>query len=139
MFISLTIVLLVTLLYALYVWFTSSKIESLTDGKSYKYERYENYNDQTIYFVKEYYYEESDAFYENNYRYTLVKNNAEKIKKYINISLNKLNELDDTLNIEFNYDTVTSNDYYYMIEEKNVLLYYYDIDEHILYVTHFFK
>lgn len=147
MFMSLIIVLLVTLLYGIYVWFTSSRIESSPNAKYYKYERYETPMDKTIYFSKKYYYDEADEFYKKNGngRYMLVENNVETIKNNISIALNKLNELDNSINIEFNYDNITSNDYYDLSEGYNlsvgedVLLYYYDIDEHILYVTHFFK
>ncbi len=70
----------------------------------------------------------------------LVENNIETIKNNISTSLNKLSEFDNHINVEFNYDSITSDDYCSLKSNgESVLLHYYDVDEHILYKTYFPK
>lgn len=136
--ISLMLGLIIAYLLGCFFWKISPKAyePSLLSYDYYKSERYLN-PDPFLLFSK-YYYNENISTSENN-DYKLVKENKEKIKNYISTSLNKLYELDNTINIEFNYENITSNDSYllkYIKKENLVILHYYDEEENILYTIY---
>lgn len=140
-FICLSIVLLVIFFVGewLYWIFPCEDYEpSLLSYEYYKSEKYVN-SDPFILFEKYYYSENPEKKEYKYHKYKLVKDNVETIKEYINTSLEKLHELDNTNNIEFNYDSITSNGYYLLktfTDDNMVVLHYYDADEHILYVLY---
>lgn len=138
-FICFNIVLIVAFIMGSYLWVISHKTYEppFFSYEFYKSEMYLN-SDPFILFSKYYYYENPSEMWSNDYM--LIENNVETVKTNISTSLNKLHELDNAINIEFNYDIITSNDYYFLktIKDENlILLYYYDVDEHILYTTYF--
>lgn len=137
--IGLVIVLIVAFLLGSYIWVLSPKVYEppILSYDFYKSERYLN-SDPFILFSKYYYYEDLGEIW--NDEYILIDDNVEMIKNYIRVSLNKLHEFDNSIDVEFNYDIIQSSDYYFLetIEEESlVILHYYDVDEHILYTTYF--
>lgn len=71
----------------------------------------------------------------DNLKYKLGRDNIEKVKNYIDDSSNKLHKLNNNVNIDFDYDSITENDAYLSIEENEDYYYfqYYDMDENVLY------
>lgn len=135
---------LIYLALVLYVafWGYFSAIPSFVEGvsnhyvhlDSYKMERYRT-SVLHLSFYKDYYHEAAGKKKIENMNYTVVEDNVETIKNNVSIFLNKLQELDNPIDVEFNYDNITSDDYYSLISnEESVLLHYYDMDENILYI-----
>lgn len=114
----------------------------------YKKEEYVT-NHYGLIFSKYYYSSEADDVFVENLNPTLVGDDAEKIKNCISDFLNVLSELNAEDDVEFDYDIVTSNDYYSLViegksiwryyDESQTLLHYYDVDEHVLYVIQYSK
>lgn len=124
----------------LYPIFSSSDYEpSLLSYNFYKSETY--VNPEPFLLFEKYYYLENPKKKDYKYNnYKMVKNNEKLIRDYINVSLMNLHKLDNSINIEFNYDSITSNDYYLLKtfdNDKTIVLHYYDVDKDILYVTYF--
>lgn len=67
----------------------------------------------------------------------IINDNVEKVKEDISILLKKLKEIDNSLDIEFDYESITSDDYYEIKTQNGIeniyCFLYYDIDEHVLY------
>lgn len=133
----------------LFGWFDSEFYSSLVgrkyysayEEKYYKMESYRSPNHSNLSFSRYYYLQFyiKEAF-PGSSKCISVEDNVETIKKYISTSLDELYESDNNIDIEFNYDAITSNDYYYLrIEGEEVFLRYYDIDENILYKIYFYK
>lgn len=121
------------------IWLTTPTVypPSLLSYEYYKAEQSIN-SEPVITFFK-YYYNKDIEEIENN-DYVLVEENVESIKNNISNSLNKIHEFDESISNEFNYDIITSNDFYFseIVEgEELFILHYYDVDERILYVTYF--
>lgn len=119
------------------------------------YSEYEYYKEETYFFsnnsdekISRFYYlnNPDEIYYKKNPNYidenkiycTLVGNDIEKLQESIKISFDKLNELDKNSDIEFNYENITSNDYYAFYKKKkydkvynNIV--YFDVETHIRY------
>lgn len=107
----------------------------------YKREKYVSSDFNGTSFQK-YYYHQDDYTVICKGRITCspVKGKEELVKNYIKTSLNNLHELDNNIEIDFDYDVITSDDYYYVeYDEGMTFLYYYDAGEHILYRTYFYE
>lgn len=129
-------------LYVIYLGYSQSQPSSYVEGISnhynsndfYKWENY-NINQLNLSFFKYYYHEEEGQLKIKNMNYELIDNNAETVKSNIRIFLDKLHELNKPIDIEFDYDIITSNDYYSLkSNEERKLLHYYDIEENVLYI-----
>lgn len=141
--IVLTIAYLILMLIAIffgytYAWFTSSSKEGVSSYyDSCDYYKIEHYNtsDVSLYLSKYYYHDEAGKLNIKNMKYISVGNRIEFIKKYISTFLEKIHELEELSDIEFNYDAITSNDYYSLkLYNEEVLLHYYDVEDNILYI-----
>lgn len=138
-FIFLIMVLVDLILGYTYARFSSSRVY----GVSYQYtfldyyNKAERYSSSNVSFYK-YYYEAVDNQDVVKTNYKLVAENDEIIKKNINIALEKFHELDKPIDIDFDYNSITSNDYYSLnFDDGGVRLHYYDEDEHVLYIVSF--
>lgn len=111
---------------------TEGKKETLYEEDYYKKELYNTFNDNA--FVKIFYYYDNPDNIKNK-KNILSSDNINKLKKEINFSLNRLHELNNVINLEFNYDIITEDDYYLPIEENENEYYfqYYDTDGKVLY------
>lgn len=111
---------------------TKGKRESFYDDNYYKLELYNSFDDSV--FMKIFYYNNTSVEVDN-LKYKLGRDNIEKVKNYIDDSSNKLHKLNNNVNIDFDYDSITENDAYLSIEENEDYYYfqYYDMDENVLY------
>lgn len=111
---------------------TEGKRESFYDDNYYKLELYNSFDDSV--FMKIFYYNNTSVEVDN-LKYKLGRDNIEKVKNYIDDSSNKLHKLNNNINIDFDYDSITENDAYLSIEENEDYYYfqYYDMDENVLY------
>lgn len=113
-------------------------ISNFYAGCDFYKKEYYNTHDINVSFSKYYYHEAAGKLKIEKMNYSLVEDNVEIIKNNISISLNKLHELDNPITVEFDYDSITSDDYYSLNSNgESVLLHYYDVDENILYIISF--
>lgn len=121
-----------------YAWFTSSIKEGVSfyyDSCDYYKAEHYNTSDVSLYLSKYYYHDAEGKLKIKNMKYISVGNRIEYIKKYISTFLEKIHELEGLNNAEFNYDAITSNDYYLLkLYNEEVLLHYYDVEDNILYI-----
>lgn len=147
--ITLMVIFLIIVLIDLFLGYTYASFSSsrrlglLIPYYCWDFYKEENYKipdtpDTNISFSKRYYYEEYDGSFVEDM--ILIKENVEEIKNNISISFNKLKELDDSIPIEFDLESITPDDYYTIDairkydNELVSRISYYDVDEHILYV-----
>ncbi len=86
-----------------------------------------------LYYHVQYYHDNVGEEMIDDKDYLLVGDNDEKIKNYIKNTVDNINASGEQ-NVVFNYEIVTSNDYYLLsnyYDKKS--LYYYDTDESVLY------
>lgn len=101
----------------------------------YKKEFYKS-TDEVTSFVKYYYKESVDI----NKKYVLGEDNVDVVKDNIKAAISKLYELDNSINIKFNYDDITSNDYYLLVNDLDFICFeYYDVEEYVLYEVYLSK
>ena len=130
--VALAIILLDLFLGYFYAEFSSSKVDiNLIRRKFYKCE---GYNYKIINYTKEYYEKEQGKILINNGKYNLVNENKEKIKDNITTTINYINNSTKN-NIEFDFDNISPNDYYLLIESDDTnYLHYYDVENDVLYL-----
>jgi hypothetical protein len=127
--IIITIVILVVFFYLGGIIY-SVEFESIYYNGFYKEELYKS-PDGKSYILKSYYYEEPKSL---NKKYKLGNKKIEEVEKNIKLTIEKLNELNENIIINFDYNKITSDDYYLMINNKNPIYFqYYDKEEHIFY------
>lgn len=133
-FIHFNIVLLLVFHIGMFMGAITPKPYISLIGDNY-YKKEGHYSIDTYNDLLKFYYNEEPNYLENK-EYILVGNKTEKIKVIIKDSLAELRETNN-VNIDFDYDSVTSNDRFYLIKKsffESMLLHYYDVDENILYV-----
>lgn len=115
-------------------WNKDKHATMLVDGY-YKDEFYKS-TDETTSFTKYYYKENIDI----NKKYLIGENDVDVVKDNINKTISRLHELDNSINIEFNYDDITFNDYYLLVQDSEFVCFeYYDSEEYVLYEIYFSK
>lgn len=109
--------------------------KSIIANDYYKMEFYKS-TDETTSFSKYYYEENIDI----EKKYKLGNDSVEEVRKNIEIAIDKLHKLDNSINIEFDYDIVTSNDFYLLRNDSDFICFqYYDVEEYILYEIYLSK
>lgn len=104
----------------------------------YKKEEYGTMHEDILF--SKYYYKDDENVFTKNLDSIYVEDDKEKISLIIKNSLDILYKQDNNDFVNFDYDIITSNDYYSLVTGgRYELLHYYDIDEHILYVIQYSK
>lgn len=135
------IILLIDLVFgSAYAWFTDSRVYGVSAHySSVDFYKVEHYLSPEVSFDKYYYKEDKGKELLKQSHYKLIGEKDKEVIEYINIALNRLHEQDESIDINFDYDNITSNDYYcfWKTYEESRVLDYYDIDNHILYIISF--
>lgn len=121
-----------------YAWYTDSKV--YFNKSVYEYYKKENYNisNKYLFFSKEFYHEDSGKSMIEKRNFRLVEDNIEKINNNIEKFFDILYDSDKKINIDFDYELISFDDYYDMcVYENNMSLNYYDVSENILYIFEF--
>ena len=129
------IIILVLIFFFGAFLFHTKKTLSLYNDNSYSYEIFSSQNNDD--FLRKWYYEEPLET-EKHEKNAIGINNTKKIKKYMKDGIEKLNNGNKDINIQFDYNDITSNDLYVLKKnEKYLYLQYYDIEKKILYEIYY--
>lgn len=110
--------------------FSSSDVDMDLLYNFYKSDYYQS-KDGNFSLRIEYYSEEEGIKLLNEDGYSIVKNNVANIKNYIKLSLDKMEEIDNSFN--FDYDDISEDDYFIYSSGDGSSLKYYDKGKNISY------